>query len=68
MVPSAATASVPQLLHFPLDVDIWREGAGFNKWVWFRSWFGVGVYSRSSVFCDLNFLNENRTTNVTFVF
>ena len=35
MVPSAATASVPQLLHFPLDVDIWREGAGFNKRVWF---------------------------------
>ena len=35
MVPSAATASVPQLLHFPLNVDIWREGAGFNKSVWF---------------------------------
>ena len=43
MVPSAATASVPQLLHFPLDVDIWREGAGFNNRVWFGRG-SVGVY------------------------
>ena len=43
MVPSAATASVPQLLHFPLNVDIWREGAGFNKRVWFGRGSVLGV-------------------------
>ena len=31
MVPSSATAGVPQLLHFPLNVDIWTEGAGLIR-------------------------------------
>ena len=37
MVPSSATASVPQLLHFPLNVDIGEKvlvlisGCGFGR-------------------------------------
>jgi len=44
MVPSSATAGVPQLLHFPLNEDIKTEGTG-SKGVWFgRGSVGVYVY------------------------